>query len=59
MREPELLTVGVMARRLGVPLRLVVRTLEREGIEPAARAGTLRVYRPQVLELLRERLRTK
>lgn len=47
---PELLTAGKIAERLGVPLprvQYILRT--RPKIRPAARAGTIRLYRAKTL----------
>ena len=55
--EPRLLTPGVLAERLGVPLHRVTYILgTRPHIRPAARAGTLRLYDAQVVEAVRAEL---
>lgn len=44
-RTPRLITPGVMAELLGVPLHKVQHVLAtRPHIQPSARAGTLRLY---------------
>lgn len=56
--EPKLLTPGVIASELAVPLHRVTYILRtREHIRPAARAGTLRLYSQSVVELVRRELR--
>ena len=56
--EPKLLTPGVIAGELGVPLHRVTYILRtREHIRPAARAGTLRLYSRSAVELVRRELR--
>ncbi len=56
-REPRLLTAGVLAERLGVPLHRVTYILRtRRHIRPVARAGTLRLYDAAVERLVRAEL---
>ncbi len=44
-REPNLLTPGRIAKRLGEPIHRVLHVLAtRQHIRPLARAGTLRLY---------------
>ncbi len=43
-REPQLATVGLIARSLGVPVSRVQYIVLTRGIRPAARAGTLRLF---------------
>jgi hypothetical protein len=51
--EPRLLTAGVIAAELGVPLHRVLYLLAtRPAIRPAARAGILRLYTRAAVELL-------
>jgi hypothetical protein len=54
--ETELITPGVIARRLGEPLHRVNRVLAtRRHIRPLARAGTLRLYADRAIgEVSRE-----
>ena len=48
--EPRILTPGVIAEILGVPLHLVqYRLADRERYQPFGRAGRLRVYRDDVV----------
>ena len=55
--EPRLLTAGRIASSLGVPLPRVLRVLAtRPHIKPAARAGILRLYRHDAIELVRREL---
>lgn len=54
----QLLTVGVIASRIGVPIHRIEYLIVSRGIEPVARAGKLRVFNPGVVELLRSELRT-
>ena len=54
---PSLLTPGRIADELGVPVPCVLYILAtRRHILPAARAGTLRVYHPDALALVRHEL---
>ena len=54
---PRLMTAGVMATKLRVPLHRVAYVLTTRGhIAPVARAGTLRLYNMQTLALVREEL---
>lgn len=54
---PALITPGVLARALGVPLHRVLYVLgTREHIQPAARAGTLRLYDRQAVAMVRHEL---
>ena len=55
--EPRLITPGVMADRLGVPLRRVLYVLAtRDHIHPAARAGILRLYDSEAVRLVKREL---
>jgi hypothetical protein len=55
--EPKLMTPGVLAARLGVPLPRVLYLLAtRPHIRAAARAGTLRLYGCAALAMLRHEL---
>jgi hypothetical protein len=57
MAEVRLMTPGVLAERLGVPLSRVLYVLRtRRHIRPAARAGILRLYDSKALERLREEI---
>lgn len=52
-----LITSGVMASTLGVPLHRVLHVLAtRTHIRPAARAGTLRLYDNDAVALVRSEL---
>ena len=54
---PRLLTPGVLADRLGVPLHRVTYILNtRPHIRPAAKAGILRLYDAQAVEAVRAEL---
>ncbi len=54
---PTLITPGVIAERLGVPLHRVVNVLRtRRHIRPSARAGTLRLYSADVVASVRHEL---
>jgi len=44
MDEVRLITVGVLAANLGVPLARVLYVLRTRPIRPAARAGTVRLF---------------
>ena len=53
MAEVRLMTAGVLAKRLGVPLSRVLYLLRtRSHIRPAARAGILRLYDTEALAKL-------
>ncbi|MEK6677031.1 MAG: hypothetical protein AABZ47_15435 [Planctomycetota bacterium] len=54
---PKLLTPGVVAAELGEPLHRVMHVLAtRQHIQPAARAGTLRLYRRDAIAMVRHEL---
>lgn len=54
---PQLLTPGVIATELGVPLHRVLHVLAtREHIKPTARAGTLRLYSRDAVALVRHEI---
>lgn len=54
---PQLVTPGVIASRLGVPLHRVSHVLAtRTAIRPSARAGTLRLYDRDAIEAVRDEL---
>ena len=55
--EPRLITPGVMATELQVPLHRVLYILNtRDHIEPLARAGTLRLYDRDAVAKVRHEL---
>lgn len=59
MNEPRLITTGVIAQRLNVPLSRVLYVLRtRKYIRPAARAGMIRLYDQHAIELVRRELET-
>jgi len=51
-----LITPGVIARELGVPLHRVLYVLRSRDIEPVARAGTLRLYDNAAIARVRHEL---
>ena|GEM_PF-1351151 len=54
---PSLITPGVIARRLGVPLHRVLHVLAtRTHIRPAARAGRIRLYESEDIARVRHEL---
>jgi hypothetical protein len=54
---PRLITPGVIAAELRVPLHRVTRVLAtRPHIQPAARAGTLRLYDRRAVAMVRHEL---
>jgi len=58
MNEPRLNTPGVIAQRLGVPLHRVLHVLRtRRHIQPAARAGRLRLFDREAVDMIRRELR--
>ncbi len=55
--EPRLITVGIIAEELKEPLHRVVNVLKtRPHLVPAARAGTLRLYRAEIVDAVRREL---
>lgn len=58
MRQvPKLITPGVIARELGVPIHRILNVLAtREHIQPSARAGTIRLYRRDAIAMVRHEL---
>lgn len=57
MAEPKLITVGIIARQLTVPLHRVLHVLRtRRHIRPLARAGTLRLYDSEAVAMVRHEL---
>ena len=56
-REPNLLTPGRIAERLGEPIHRVLHVLAtRQHIRPLARAGTLRLYDNEAVAAVRHEL---
>lgn len=54
---PRLLTTGVMAEKLGVPIHRVIRIVEtRSDIHPVALAGRTRLYSSRTLARIRHEL---
>jgi hypothetical protein len=54
---PQLITPGVIAAELGVPLHRVLHVLASRGhICPSARAGTLRLYDREAVAMVRHEL---
>lgn len=58
-RPPELVTTGYLSRELRRPVGEIRSTLDRHGIQPAAVAGHVRVYYPDVLRELRRIFNTR
>jgi hypothetical protein len=55
--EPRLITTGLIAARLGVPLHRVQHILAtRKHIVPSARAGALRLYDRRAVAMVRDEL---
>jgi hypothetical protein len=55
--HPRLITAGVIAAELRVPLHGVLHVLAtRQHIRPAARAGTLRLYEARAVAMVRHEL---
>jgi hypothetical protein len=56
---PQLRTPGVIAAELGAPLSRVLYILRTRAhlIKPIGRAGTLRLYSPAAVEMVRDALR--
>jgi hypothetical protein len=55
--EPRLITPGVIAAELDVPLHRVIHILAtRQHIRPAARAGTLRLYSAEAVAQVRHEI---
>jgi hypothetical protein len=56
-KPPRLVTPGVIAAELHVPLHRVLNVLvTRQHIRPAARAGTLRLYNRQSVAMVRHEI---
>ena len=53
----KLLTTGVIAERIGVPLHRVVYIIQSRGIKPIARAGPANVYDDAAMESVRDEVR--
>lgn len=54
---PQVITVGAMAARLGVPLHRVTHVLKtRPHIKPAALAGRIRLFREESVAMVRYEL---
>ena len=54
---PRLITAGVIAANLSAPLHRVLHVLAtRKHIQPAARAGTLRLYNRRAVAMVRHEL---
>jgi hypothetical protein len=54
---PSLITPGVIARELHVPIHRVLNVLAtRQHIRPTARAGTLRLYAEEAVAMVRHEL---
>ena len=59
MSEPQLITPGKIAVDVNQPLHRVLHILKtRDHIRPAARAGTLRLYRREAIAQVRHELNT-
>jgi hypothetical protein len=57
LTTPQLITPGVIAAKLNVPLHRVLHVLAtRPHILPAARAGTLRLYDRQAVAMVRHEI---
>lgn len=55
--QPRLITPGVIADRLDVPIHRVLNVLAtRQHIKPMARAGTLRLYSVRAIAMVRHEL---
>lgn len=53
---PRLRTPGVIADELGVPLKRVLYALDKLGIRPIGRAGTLRIFDRSAVDRVRAEL---
>jgi len=57
MSEPQLITPGRIALDVNQPLHRILHILKtRDYIRPAARAGTLRLYRREAIAMVRHEL---
>lgn len=57
VETPQLITPGRIAAELGEPLHRVTHVLAtRDHIQPTARAGVLRLYRREVIAMVRHEL---
>ena len=59
MDEKKLLTVGEIAKRLDCPIHKILYLIETRQIKPIQRAGCLRIFNDEVLEILRAELQRK
>jgi hypothetical protein len=55
--QDQLVTVGDIARRLGVPTHRVQYVILARGIKPAGRAGVLRLFDAEAVERIAAALR--
>ena len=59
MTTKKLLTVGELARQLGVPIHKVEYLLGSRKIKPTGRAGNLRVFDKSVLHRIQDEIRER
>lgn len=57
METPQALTVGVLARECGCEAHQIEYLIRSRQIEPIQRAGNLRVFAPEVVDMLKDELR--
>lgn len=58
MAEPELLTTGKIAERLGVSPGKVSKIVKAEGLEPDVKKGACGYYGPEKVKLIADALRS-
>jgi hypothetical protein len=58
MADPELLTTGKIAERLGVSQDKVSKIIKEKGLEPDAKKGACGYYGPDKVQLIAEALKS-
>ena len=58
MADPELLTTGKIAEKLGVSQGKVSKVVKEKGLEPDARKGACGYYGPEKVKLIAEALQS-
>lgn len=58
MNETKLLTVGLIAKQLNLPIHKVLYLITSRNIRPIQRAGSLRVFSEDTIDILRAEMKT-